>query len=394
VRPITHIEELRVLAQRKLPRAVFDFIDRGSYDEVTMKANRADLADIRFRQRVMVDVSESSLSTNILGERASLPIALAPTGLAGLLYRDGEIAAARAAEASGVPYCLSTMSICSIEDVQSATRKPFWFQVYLMKDRNFSRSLIERAKTAGCSALMLTVDLPVRAQQHLDIKNGLGVPPRLTLRNAVDIVTKPMWLLRVLLGKRKTFGNLTGQLSDARNIRAYAQWVAGQFDSSISWRDVAWVRELWPDKLILKGILDPEDAKVAVDNGADAIVVSNHGGRQLDGAMSSIAALPAIVEAVGGRAEVMFDGGIRSGQDVLKALALGATSCLIGRAFLYGLGAMGESGVRIALEIIRKELEVTMALTGLRDVRKASCAVLAEVQQSATSSSRLTGVAA
>jgi L-lactate dehydrogenase (cytochrome) len=352
-----------------------------------MNANRADLAALRFRQRVMVDVSARSLSANILGKPASMPIALAPTGLAGLLHRDGEIAAARAAQAAGVPYCLSTMSICSIEDVRSAMEEPFWFQIYLMKDRNFSKSLIERAKRAECSALMLTVDLPVRAQQHLDIKNGLGVPPHLTLRNALEMVTKPMWLLRVLLGKRKTFGNLAGQIPGAGNIKGYAHWVAGQFDPSLSWRDIAWVRDLWPNKLILKGVLDPEDAKLAVGSGADAIVVSNHGGRQLDGAMSSIAALPAIVKAVGGRKEVIFDGGVRSGQDVLKALALGATSCLVGRAFLYGLAAMGEAGVRTALEIIRKELDVTMALTGLCDVRAASCAVLSEVQQTVVSGS-------
>ena len=376
MRPITHIADLREIARRKLPRSIFDFIDRGSYDEITMNANRADLDSLRLRQRVMVDVSERSLATDIVGERATIPVAIAPTGLSGLVRGDGEILAARAAQAIGVPYCLSTMSICSIEDVRAAVEKPFWFQLTMMKDREFSKSLIERAKHAGCSALVLTLDVQARAQQHLDIKNGLGVPPRLTFRNALDIATKPMWALRVLAGKRKAFGNLEAHLAGLGNISQYATWIAEQLDPSLNWRDIEWLRKLWPSKLILKGVLDTEDAKLAANNGADAIIVSNHGGRQLDGASSSIAALPAVVDAVGDRVEVLFDGGVRSGQDVLKALALGAKSCLIGRAFLYGLGAMGEKGVHIVFEILRKELDVSMALTGVRDVNNVTRAVL------------------
>jgi L-lactate dehydrogenase (cytochrome) len=384
MQPITHIADLRAIAQRKLPRAIFDFIDRGSYDEITMNANRSDLASLRLRQRVMVDVSERSLATNIVGEPATMPIAIAPTGLTGLVRGDGEILAARAAQAVGVPYCLSTMSICSIEDLRAEIKTPFWFQLYVMKDREFSKSLIERAKQAECSALVLTLDLQVRAQQHLDIKNGLGVPPRLTLRNALNVATKPMWALRVLAGKRKSFGNLEGHLAGVENIKQYATWIGGQLDPSLNWRDLEWVRDLWPKKLILKGVLNAEDAKFAANGGADAIIVSNHGGRQLDCASSSIAALPAIVDAVGDRIEVLFDGGVRSGQDVLKALALGAKSCLIGRAFLYGLGAMGEEGVRIALEILRKELDFSMALTGVCDVHDVTRAVLVSPERGLT----------
>ena len=376
MRPITHIADLRAIAQRKLPRAIFDFIDRGSYDEITMSANRSDLDSLRLRQRVMVDVSKRSLATNIVGERATMPIAIAPAGLTGLVHGDGEILAARAAQAVGVPYCLSTMSICSIEDVHAAVKKPFWFQLTVMKDREFSKSLIERAKQAGCSALVLTLDVQARAQQHLDIKNGLGVPPHLTFSNAFDMATKPMWALRVLAGKRKAFGNLEGHLAGGKNIKHYATWIGDQLDPSLTWRDIAWVRDLWPNKLILKGVLDAEDARLAVNSGAEAIIVSNHGGRQLDSASSSIAALPAIVDAVGDRIEVLFDGGVRSGQDVLKALAFGAKSCLVGRAFLYGLGAMGEEGVRIAFEILRKELDVSMALTGVSDVNAVARSVL------------------
>ena len=373
---ITHIEDLRTIAKRKLPRAIFDFIDRGSYDEITMNSNTADLRSLRLRQRVMVDVSKRLLVTNIVGTSAAMPIALAPVGLSGLVYRNGEIAAARAAQAAGIPYCLSTMSICSIEDVRAQINTPFWFQLYVMKDRELTKSLIERAKRAECSALVVTLDLQVRAQQHLDIKNGLGVPPRLTLRNALNVATKPMWAMRILGGKRKSFGNLEGHVAGVENIKQYATWIGSQLDPSLNWRDLDWLRSIWPNKLIVKGVLDAEDARVAADGGADAIIVSNHGGRQLDSASSSIAALPSIVDSVGDRVEVMFDGGIRSGQDVIKALALGAKSCLIGRAFLYGLGAMGEAGVRIALEIIRKELDFSMALTGVCDVSGISRAVL------------------
>lgn len=373
---ITHVEDLRRMAKRRVARAIFDYVDSGSYDEVTLHANRSDLAALRLRQRVMVDVSSRNLSTTMLGQPVSMPVGLAPTGLTGIMHGDGEILAARAAERAGVPFCLSTMSICSIEDVRDAVTQPFWFQLYVMRDRAFSQSLIERAIAANCSALVLTLDLQIQGQRHRDIKNGLAVPPRLTLANALDIARKPSWALGVMMGKRKSFGNLESQLAKAGNLKTLSEWIAGQFDPSLNWNDVAWVRRLWPGKLILKGVLNVEDARLAADSGADAIVVSNHGGRQLDGAPSSIAALPGIAEAVGDRVEIMFDGGIRSGQDVLRALALGAKSCLIGRAFLYGLGALGEAGVTATLDIIRKELDVAMALTGTRDIREVTADVL------------------
>lgn len=367
---ITNIEDLRRVAKRKIPRAIFDYVDGGSYDEHTLRENRADLESIRLRQRVMIDVSQRTLSTTILGQPAALPLAIAPTGLTGLVRGDGEILAARAALEAGIPFCLSTMSICSIEDVRAAVGRPFWFQLYVMRDRGFSQSLIERARDANCSALVLTVDLQIQGQRHRDIKNGLSVPPRLTVANAFDMAMKPAWVQRVLCGKRKTFGNLAGHVPGSNNLNTVSQWIAGQFDPSLSWRDVEWVRKLWPGKLIIKGILDPADAELAVKAGADAIIVSNHGGRQLDGAPSSIDALPAVTERVGGRCEVLFDGGIRSGQDILKALASGAHACLTGRAFLYGLGAFGEAGVTRALDILRSELDVSMALSGSTDVRK------------------------
>jgi L-lactate dehydrogenase (cytochrome) len=312
----------------------------------------------------------------MVGQEVTMPVALAPTGLTGLNWADGEILAARAAERFGVPFTLSTMSICSIEDVAAEVEKPFWFQLYVMRDRGFAASLIERAKAAKCSALVLTLDLQVQGQRHRDLKNGLAVPPVLTWGTAFDILRKPGWALNVLRGRRKSFGNLEGRIPDARNLTTLSQWVAGQFDPTLSWKDVEWVKKLWGGKLILKGILDPEDAGIAASSGVDAIVVSNHGGRQLDGAVSSIRALPEVAEAVKNKTEVWFDGGIRSGQDVLRALALGARATMIGRAFLYGLGAMGEAGVTRALEIIRAELDVTMALCGLRDVKDASPAIL------------------
>lgn len=372
MRNITNIEDLRQVARRKIPRAIFDYVDGGSYEEHTLRGNRADLQSIRLRQRVMVDVSKRTLSTTILGQPAALPLAIAPTGLTGLVRGDGEILAARAALAAGIPFCLSTMSICSIEDVRAAVDRPFWFQLYVMRDRGFSQSLIERAREANCSALVLTVDLQIQGQRHRDIKNGLSVPPRLTPGNAFDMAMKPGWVQRVLCGKRKTFGNLAGHVPGSNNLSTVSQWIAGQFDPSLSWRDVEWVRKLWPGKLILKGILDPVDAELAVKTGADAIIVSNHGGRQLDGAPSSIDALPAVTERVAGRCEILFDGGIRSGQDILKALASGAHACLTGRAFLYGLGAFGEAGVTCALDILRNELDVSMALSGSTDVRNVS----------------------
>jgi L-lactate dehydrogenase (cytochrome) len=373
---ITNVEDLRQLARRKVPRALFDYVDRGSYDEISYHANSAALKAIRFRQRVLVDADNRSLGTTMLGEKVAMPVAIAPTGLTGLLHGDGEVVAARAAETAGIRFTLSTMSICSIEDVRAAIKGPFWFQLYVFRDRAFSETVIERARAAGCTALFVTVDLPLRGQRHADIKNGLEVPPKLTLRNAFDIATKPAWALSVLMGKRKSFGNIDAYLSNKGGVWAAGRWANDNFDSSLSWTDISWVRKLWPGKLVLKGVLDAEDAKRAADVGADAIVVSNHGGRQLDGAPATIAALPRIVDAAGDRIEILFDGGVRSGQDVLKALALGARGCLIGRAFLYGLAAMGEAGVSRALGLIADELRVSMSLTGVRDVADASRDIL------------------
>ena len=373
---VTCIDDLRELAQKRVARAIFDYVDRGSYSECTLRANRSDLESIALRQRVGIDVDKRSTRVSMLGTEAAMPVALAPTGLTGLNWADGEILAARAAARFGVPFTLSTMSICSIEDVAGAVPAPFWFQLYVMRDRGFAASLIERAKAAKCSALVLTLDLQIQGQRHRDLKNGLAVPPRLTFATALDVMMKPGWALNVLRGKRRSFGNLEGRIPDAHSLTTLSQWIAGQFDPTLSWKDVEWVKKLWGGKLVLKGILDPEDAKIAAQSGADAIVVSNHGGRQLDSAISSIRALPEVVEAAGDRIEVWVDGGIRSGQDVLKALALGAKATMIGRAFLYGLGAMGEAGVMRALEIIYNELDVSMALCGLRDVRQASPEIL------------------
>jgi L-lactate dehydrogenase (cytochrome) len=378
MRDVTCIEDLRQIHRRRVPRAFFEYADRGSYDEETLRANRADLTALKLRQRVMVDVSNRDTSTTILGQKIALPIALAPVGLAGMQHGDGEIHAARAAEGAGVPFCLSTMSICSLEDVVAAVQKPIWFQLYVMRNRDFSQSLVERAIAAKCSALVLTLDLQVVGQRHRDIKNGMTVPPRVTFANALDVATKPAWAWRVLRGKRKTFGNLTGRIPGMEGAKSLAQWTNSQFDPTLNWDDVRWIRKLWPGKLILKGVVDVEDARLAVGTGADAIVVSNHGGRQLDGAPSSIAALPRIAEAVGGKTEVLFDGGIRSGQDVIRALALGARACLIGRAFVHGLGAGGEAGVAKAIEIIQKEMDVTMALTGRRTVAEIDRTVLVD----------------
>ncbi len=369
LRTVTCIEDLRQAARRKVPRAFFDYAEAGSYAQETLHANRADLERIKLRQRVLVDVSQRDLATTIIGAKASLPLALAPIGLCGMQHGDGEILACRAAQAAGIPFTLSTMSICSIEDVAAAVGKPFWFQLYVMKDRGFVKALIERAAAAKCSALVLTVDLQVLGQRHCDIRNGMTVPPQIKLGNLVDIAMKPAWALSILRGKRKTFGNLAGHVKGMENVNSLAQWTSNQFDPALSWKDVEWVRSVWPGKLILKGILDVEDAKTASKTGAAALIVSNHGGRQLDGAPSSISALPNIVEAVGAEIEVMFDGGIRSGQDVLRALALGARSCMIGRSYIYGLGAGGEAGVAKAIDILGKELDVTMALCGVRSVR-------------------------
>jgi L-lactate dehydrogenase (cytochrome) len=380
MKTITCIEDLRDAARRKVPRAFFDYADGGSYSEETLRANRTDLERIALRQRVMVDVADRSTSTKILGEPVSLPLALAPIGLCGMQHGDGEILACRAAQAAGIPFCLSTMSICSIEDVAGAVDKPFWFQLYVMKDRGFIRSLIERAAAAKCSALVLTVDLQILGQRHRDIKNGMTVPPELRLKNFFDIATKPAWALSVLRGKRKTFGNISGHLKGMESVNVLSQWISGQFDPSLSWKDIEWIAGLWPGKLILKGILDVEDARIAAKSGVAALVVSNHGARQLDGAPSSISMLPRITDALGSDIEIMFDGGIRSGQDLFRALALGAKSCLSGRAYIYGLGAGGQAGVTRAIEIIRNELDVTMALTGVKNIAQIDRRTIAGMQ--------------
>ena len=365
------IADLQALARRRIPRAMYEFADQGSYDELTYRRNRADLDALRIRGRVLVDVSQQTLRTSVLGEPITMPVAIAPTGLAGLFHANGEILGARAAEAFGIPFCLSTMSVCSIEDVRSAVTKPFWFQIYLMRDRNFNLELIQRAQAAQCSALVVTVDLPVLGVRRRDAKNGLSIPPRLTLANALDIAGRPAWALKVLFGKRRSFGNVDDLMKrSGGNLNTVSAWIATQFDPSVTWKDIEWIRSVWRGKLIVKGILDADDARAACTAGVDALVVSNHGGRQLDGAASSISVLPQIVDAVKDRCEVLFDGGVQSGQDVLKALALGARTCLIGRTFVYALGAMGEKGVTAALDIIRSELQVSLALAGVTDVQR------------------------
>jgi L-lactate dehydrogenase (cytochrome) len=361
---IACIEDLRALARRKVPKAFFEYADGGSYNEETLRANRAELEPIKLRQRVMVDVSERSLATTIIGQKVSAPFALAPIGLCGMQYGDGEILSAQAAEEAELPFILSTMSINSIEQVAEATTKPFWFQLYVIRDRGFSKDILSRAAKAGCSTLVLTVDLQVLGQRHRDIRNGMTVPPQIRLKNIIDMATKPEWVLSILKGKSKTFGNLAGHVKGMDDVTSLAQWTNSQFDPALNWKDVDWIKKVWPGKLIIKGILDVEDAKTAVKLGADAIVVSNHGGRQLDGAPSSISALPTIAQAVGSDTEVLFDGGIRTGSDMLRALALGARACLIGRAYIYGLGAGGRAGVTKAIDILKKELSVAMALTG------------------------------
>ena len=375
---ITCIDDLRSLARRKVPRAFFDYVETGSYAQETLRANRTDLERIKLRQRVLIDVSARDLSTTILGDKVPLPLALGPVALAGLQHGNGEILACRAAHAAGIPFTMSTLSICSIEGVAQAVGKPFWFQLYVMKDRGFVRSLIERAAAAKCSALMLTVDLPVPGQRHCDIKNGLSVPPALKIKNLINMASKPGWVYSIISGKRRTFGNLEGHVKGMDGVKSLAQWVGRQFDETLNWKDVEWIKSMWPGKLILKGILDVEDAKRAAGAGATALVVSNHGGRQLDGCASSISILPKVADALGSEIEVIFDSGIRSGQDVLRALALGAKSCLIGRSYIYGLGAGGELGVTKAIEIIRKELDVSMALTGVAAIKAISRSVLSQ----------------
>jgi L-lactate dehydrogenase (cytochrome) len=378
MKTMTCIEDLRQSARRHVPQAFFDYVDGGSYAEETLRANRADLERIRLRQRILVDVAGRSTATTILGEPASLPLVLAPIGLCGMQHGDGEILACRAAQAAGIPFTLSTMSICSIEDVAAAVDRPFWFQLYVMKDRGFVRALIERAAAAKCSALMLTVDLQVLGQRHRDVRNGMTVPLKLHRpKNIWDIATRPGWTLSILRGKRRSFGNLVGHVRGVDDVTSLAQWTNSQFDATLNWKDVEWIASIWPGKLILKGIVDVEDARIAAKTGAAALVVSNHGGRQLDGAPSSISALPPIVEAVGSAIEVLFDGGIRSGQDVMRALALGARACLSGRAYVYGLGAGGEAGVARAIEIIRSELDISMALTGVNTIGEIDRRVIA-----------------
>jgi len=369
MKTITCIEDLRDVARRKVPKAFFDYVDSGSYNEETLRANRADLEMIKLRQRVMVDVSNRSLATTIIGQNISAPFALAPIGLCGMQHGDGEILAAQAAEEAGIPFTLSTMSICSIEQVAEAASRPFWFQLYVIRDRDFSRDILERASAAKCNALVLTVDLQVLGQRHRDIRNGMTVPPEMRLRNVIEMARKPRWALSILKSKSKTFGNLAGHLEGMEDITSLAQWTNSQFDPALNWKDVEWIKKVWPGKIIIKGILDVEDARTAVKLGSDAIVVSNHGGRQLDGAPSSISALPAIAQAVGSDTEVLFDGGIRTGADLLRALALGARACLIGRAYVYGLGAAGKAGVAKAIDILQKELSVAMALTGTTRIR-------------------------
>jgi L-lactate dehydrogenase (cytochrome) len=369
VHEVNSIADLRELARRRLPRSMFEYVDRGSYEELTLARNRSDLDALLFRQRVLIDVARQNLAKPILGTPATMPLVIGPTGMAGLVHPDGEIRAAQAAEAFGIPFCLSTVSICSIEDVRAATKTPFWFQLYVMRDRGYTAALVDRAEAAGCPVLMMTVDIPVSGLRRRDAKNGLSIPPRLTLRNAVNMACRPRWLLGVLRSKRRTFGNLTAAATDM-GTASLAKWIGTQFDASVTWKDLEQIRQRWKGKLIVKGIMDPEDARRVVDLGAEALVVSNHGGRQLDGASSTIAALPRVAEAVQGRCEVLHDGGIRSGQDILKALAMGASATLTGRAFLYGLGARGGAGVTTALQIMSREMQVSMALSGCNDVRE------------------------
>ena len=367
---VTTIEDLRVLAKNRVPRMFYDYVDTGSWTESTYHANEADFKPIKFRQRVAVNMENRSLRTQLIGQDVAMPVAIAPTGSTGMLHADGEILAARAAEKFGIPFTLSTMSICSIEDIAAHTQAPFWFQLYVMRDRVFVEGLIDRAKAAGCSALMITLDLQVLGQRHRDIKNGLSTPVKPTLANLLNLALHPRWCMGMLGTQRRNFGNIVGHVKNVNNIGSLAQWTASQFDPRLSWADVEWIKKRWGGKLILKGIMDVEDARLAADSGADALIVSNHGGRQLDSAPSAIAALPAIAAAVGSRIEVWMDGGIRSGQDVLKAWALGARGTMIGRSFLYGLAALGEQGVSRALEIIAREMDMTMGFCGHTDIRR------------------------
>ena len=373
---ITNIEEMQALAKKRVPKMFYDYADSGSWTETTYRANESDFARIKFRQRVAVDMSNRTTRTKMIGEDVAMPVALAPTGLTGMQHADGEILAAQAAAEFGVPFTLSTMSVCSIEDVADHSPAPFWFQLYVMRNHDFARKLVERAKAAGCSALVLTLDLQILGQRHKDLKNGLSTPPKLTLRNIANMASHPRWCMGMLGTSRRSFGNIMGHVEDVSNMRSLSSWVSEQFDLQLDWDDVARIKEWWGGKLILKGIMDAEDAALAAKSGADALIVSNHGGRQLDGADSSIALLPEIVSAVGKDIEVWMDGGIRSGQDVLKAVALGAKGTMIGRPFLYGLGARGKQGVTDVLNILHKELDMTMALCGHRDIHNVDRSIL------------------
>jgi len=373
---ITNVEDLRVLAQKRVPRMFYDYADCGSWDQVTYRENASDFARIKLRQRVAIDTDRRSVRTTMAGFDVAMPVALAPVGLTGMQHADGEILAARAAAKFGVPFTLSTMSICSIEDVAAASPAPFWFQLYVMRDRDFIERLIDRAKAARCSALMLTLDLQILAQRHKDLKNGMSAPPKPTLANLINLATKPRWCLGMLGTPRRQFGNIVGHVKGIENMGSLSAWTSQQFDPTLNWNDVEWIKKRWGGKLILKGIMDVEDAKLAAQTGADALIVSNHGGRQLDGAPSSISATPAIADAVGSKIEVWMDGGVRSGQDVLKAVALGAKGTLIGRPYIYGLGAMGEAGVTKTLELMHRELDVSMALCGKTQLSQVDRSIL------------------
>jgi L-lactate dehydrogenase (cytochrome) len=373
---ITNIEDLRVLAQKRVPKMFYDYADSGSWTESTYRNNELMLSALRFKQRVAVNMEGRTTASTMVGTPVAMPVAIAPTGLTGMQHADGEILAAKAAEKFGIPFTLSTMSICSIEDIAANTKAPFWFQLYVMRDREFIYNLIDRAKAANCSALVLTLDLQILGQRHKDLKNGLSAPPKLTIPNIINMMTKPRWCLGMLGTPRRQFGNIVGHVKNVSDMGSLSSWTASQFDPRLSWDDVEWIKKRWGGKLIIKGILDPDDARLAVNSGADALIVSNHGGRQLDGAMSSIEALPEIVAAVGDQIEVHMDGGIRSGQDVLRAVALGAKGTYIGRAFLYGLGAMGQEGVTKCLEIIHKELDLTMAFCGRRTIKEVDKSIL------------------
>lgn len=374
---ITCIEDLRVIAKRRVPRMFYDYADSGSWTESTYRSNETAFQKIKFRQRVAVNMENRSLENTMIGENVTMPVALAPTGLTGMQHADGEILAARAAEKFGVPFTLSTMSICSIEDVAEHTSRPFWFQLYVMKDKGFVEHLINRAKAAKCSALVITLDLQILGQRHKDIKNGLSSPPKPTLTNLINLATKPYWCWHMLHTKRRTFGNIVGHASGVSDTSSLSAWTSQQFDPALSWDDVAWIKDKWGGKIIIKGIMEPEDAHLAVKSGADALIVSNHGGRQLDGALPSIEALPAIVDAVGkDNIEIYLDSGVRSGQDVIRSVAMGARGVFIGRPFLYGLGAMGEAGVTKALEVIRNEADLTMAFCGLRNIKDVNKSIL------------------